>query len=243
MIELMERILDGFRLEMSPAWPAILVPHVTVTGAAFSETQPNVPVEVPSLSPEAFRGFTYTALGHIHKRQTFSSDHDEPLDAGLRYYAHYPGSMDRRDFGEEREEKSWDLVTIDQVDGRWQVVERSPRPLPARRFLTLSPTAVRRFADDRVGLEHLLGERPVLRVKGNVSAAEAEGVLTIIASWGLPVGNALEVKRELRARDTEQTGVLSPSAAVRRYFEQREESPDEIDALMTLHGHLSERDA
>jgi len=232
MIDLMERILDGFRAQLDPHLPSVLVPHVTVTGAAFSEAQPTVPIEVPSLPPEAFRAFTYTALGHIHTRQTFH-------DAATGYTAHYTGSMDRRDFGEEREDKSWDLVTLERSLPEWTVVSIEPRRLPARQFVTLDPADVRLLDKDEVGLDLLLAARPILRVKGQVTPAEADEILKITASWGLPVANALDVERETRARDTGQTGDLAPDHALRRYLEQQGHHTDEIDAMMVLHTDLS----
>jgi len=242
MIRALEAILDAFRDELDPTLPSILVVHPTVTGAAFSEAQPNVPVEVPSIGAEAFRGFTYTAMGHIHKRQTFSNA--SPMDESFPYYAHYPGSMDRRDFGEEKEPKSWDLVTLEEGPGfppshLFRVTKLEPQPLPARIFRTLSPGDVRQLDLEAADLARLLADQPILRVKGHVTPAEAEEILKITGSWRVPVANALEVERETRARDATMTGDLSPDRALRAHLEKSGYPPEEIFELLTLHQDLA----
>lgn len=232
----MVRVLDSFRAQLDPALPSLLVAHLTVTGAAISEAQPHVPDEAPSIGAEAFRGFTYTALGHLHMRQTFTTP---PPYQGESYCAHYPGSMDRRDFGEEREEKAWTLVTMERVEfGSWRPTRFEPQPLPARRFVTLSPCEVRQLDLEAADRARLLHDRPVLRVKGRVTPEEAETLLMLTGSWGVPVANALAVERETRARDTAQTGDLLPNHALRRYFEQQGDAPEEIETLMSLHQKL-----
>ncbi len=238
MIQALEAILDAFRAQLDPTLPSVLVAHPTVTGSAISEAQPQVPVEVPSIGAEAFRGFTYSALGHIHKRQTFSNA--SPMDDRFPYFAHYPGSMDRRDFGEEAEDKSWDLVTLSPSLKGWTVVSIEPQPLPARSFRTLSPHEVREFAEHPDILQHVLATNPILRVKGQVTPEEAESVLKITGSWGVPVANALEVERETRARDATMTGDLSPERALRAHLEKSGDVQDEIDALLALHQELIE---
>jgi exonuclease SbcD len=242
MIKGMERILDGFRAQFDPTLPSVLVAHPTVTGAAISEAQPSVPVEVPSIGAEMFNGFTYTAMGHIHKRQTFSNA--SPMEGEFPYFAHYPGSMDRRDFGEEHEDKSWDLVTLEEGAGfppshLFRVTKIDPQPLPARIFRTLSPSDVRLLDLDEATLARLLADQPILRVKGQVTSQEADELLKITGSWRVLVANALEVERETRARDATMTGDLSPDRALRAHLEKSGDGQEEIDALMTLHHSLA----
>lgn len=222
----LEAILDGFRAEINPTVPSLLVAHLHVTGSQISEAQPQVAIEVPMVHPSAFRGFTFALLGHIHKRQEFRGDD---------YHALYPGSLDRRDFGEEREEKSWSLVTLENTKRGWLTTSVDEHPLPARVFRTVTPHQVLHWQVD----DDLTTDNPILRVKGRVTPEEAEAVLKEVAGWPLPVANALDVIQESRARDSTMTGDLAPEKALRGYFERQGTDGEELAALMGLHHDLA----
>jgi len=225
-----EIILDGFRAELDPTLPSVLVTHLTVGESRISEAQPSVPMEMGAIPQHVFRGFTLTVAGHIHARQEF---------IGEDYHILVPGSMDRVDVSEEREDKSWSLVTLAQVGGRWTVSSVEPQPLPARIFCTLTPSDVRLLDLDEANLSRLLADQPILRVKGHVTPTEAEEILKITGSWRVPVANALEVERETRARDATMTGDLSPERALRAHLEKSGDPQEEIDALLALHGDIA----
>jgi exonuclease SbcD len=108
--------------------PAILVAHLHALEARDGAermltvgTDPLVPI-----NRIARDVFDYVALGHIHAHQVLL--HRPP--------ALYPGSIERVNFGEEREEKGF--VVADVACGR---AEFEFRPLAARRFVTIDVNA------------------------------------------------------------------------------------------------------
>jgi len=84
------------------------------------------PVEIGNMKPEEAlplaETFDYVALGHGHRPYTIQT-------ASGRTYAYNPGSPERVNFGEERYDKGYYLVTLE--DGRYQHEFRntSPRPM------------------------------------------------------------------------------------------------------------------
>jgi exonuclease SbcD len=117
--------------------PRVLTGHFTVSGAVLgSERSVMVGRDVAVLLSElADPIWDYVALGHIHKHQnlTHGRDHVPPVV--------YSGSMERIDFGEEKDAKGFCWVELERGATRWQFV-----PVNARPFITLKVDV--RNADD-----------------------------------------------------------------------------------------------
>lgn len=120
------------REQLDPAYPAVLMAHVSLQGATVGHEQSimlgrDVTVGLDDIHA---RGFDYVALGHIHKHQ----------QVGSTPPAVYAGSPERIDFGEEHEAKGYVSLEISTDDGvrktAWEFVE-----LPTRPFLTLRVNA------------------------------------------------------------------------------------------------------
>ena len=63
--------------------------------------------------------FSYAALGHVHKHQVLQ---------GAARRSSYPGSVDRIDFGEEKDEKGFVLVELKGREASWQFIRVHARP-------------------------------------------------------------------------------------------------------------------
>jgi DNA repair protein SbcD/Mre11 len=66
----------------------------------------------------------YVALGHVHKHQNLNPANDPPVI--------YPGSIERVDFSEEKEDKGYILIEVEPGKANWEFCS-----LPARPFLTI----------------------------------------------------------------------------------------------------------
>ena len=136
---LQEIVGDNIRAladQLDPALPAVLTCHFTVSGAVYgSERSVMIGRDVAVLkSVLADRRWDYVALGHIHKHQNLQPPNDYPAVV-------YPGSLERIDFGEEREAKGFCWVDLVKGSTTWRFVE-----VKARRFKTILVDA--RESDD-----------------------------------------------------------------------------------------------
>ncbi|MEL6249629.1 MAG: exonuclease SbcCD subunit D, partial [Cyanobacteria bacterium J06627_15] len=127
-----ELLLDRLRValeaeirQLDPAVPAILLAHVMTDTARFGAERflaVGKGFTVP-MSLLARPCFDYVALGHVHKHQVICQN---PLMV-------YPGSIERVDFSEEKEDKGYVMLSLDKGKA-----EMSFCPLPARPFRTIS---------------------------------------------------------------------------------------------------------
>jgi exonuclease SbcD len=117
--------------KLDPSLPAILAAHVWVSGAQVgSEKSMTIGQEhALLLSNVAHPAFDYIALGHIHKHQVLSSN--PPVV--------YSGSLERLDFGEEKDDKGFYLIEIepDNEAGK-RLVSFDFHQVTGRRFLTIN---------------------------------------------------------------------------------------------------------
>jgi exonuclease SbcD len=113
--------------QTDPALPAILTGHFTVAGAVYgSERSVMIGRDVAVLKSVLGDGrWDYVALGHIHKHQN--------LNEGRYPAIVYSGSLERIDFGEEKEAKGFCWVELEKGNTTWQFVEVQARP-----FVTIS---------------------------------------------------------------------------------------------------------
>ncbi len=112
-----------------PDIPAILVGHFSVNEASHGSEQ-NIMIGRDAAIPRSILAdpaFRYVALGHIHKHQSLNTDLQPPVV--------YSGSIERIDFGEEREPKGFVVAEIGDGPTTWEFVRGYQRQ--ARPFVTV----------------------------------------------------------------------------------------------------------
>ena len=144
MLTIVENFIDKSVGELDPSLPAILTAHASVQGAVFS-SEKDIMLGQDIVLPKVLLSnpaFDYVAMGHIHKHQVLSQQRPPII---------YPGSLERIDFGEERDKKGFVSVEIDEPgkdgvrDVRYQFHE-----VDARRFLTIRVNADCDFPTEEV---------------------------------------------------------------------------------------------
>ena len=122
--------IKEFAQMMKPGIPAIFAAHLAAAEATYSGSERSAIIgrdPVFSTKILAQKEFDYVALGHIHKFQDLNEDNNPPVV--------YPGSIERINFGEEKEDKGVCLVNIEKNKTSYEFI-----PVPARKFITIDVT-------------------------------------------------------------------------------------------------------
>jgi DNA repair protein SbcD/Mre11 len=124
LIDRLRVVLEAEIRLLDPELPTILLAHLMVDSATYGSERFlaagkgfTIPLDVLSKA-----AFDYVALGHVHRHQVLCQ---QPLIV-------YPGSIERVDFGEEKEEKGYCWLEVDKGDTKFEFC-----PLPARPFRTI----------------------------------------------------------------------------------------------------------
>ena len=230
MVQQADIILRDFAQQLDPSLPAVLTLHGSVANAVLSSEQSIMMVGHDPLIPLSSLtdpAWDYVALGHIHRHQD--------LNRGAQPPVVYAGSIERIDFGEEREDKGFVWAQVEKGHTVFTFV-----PVAARRFVTLRLDA--RNGDpvellDRELAAHDINDA-VVRVIVTMDA-EHTGPLDErrlrdrLGSAYLVAGIIRdEVRGPVRTRDSGLTETLGPLQALERYLETRPEYAERREALV-----------
>lgn len=124
--EVVVRLIQQFAAQLDPALPAVLAGHFSVENAHWGSERNimvgrDVAIPISGLTDPAW---DYVALGHIHQHQNLNPENTPPVV--------YAGSLERVDFGEEKQPKGFCWVEVLRGATTWRYVE-----VPARPFVTI----------------------------------------------------------------------------------------------------------
>jgi exonuclease SbcD len=232
MLARVESILNGksgLVSTLKPDVPHILVAHGSVQGAVYGSERTVMLGHdlVWPLSLFKNEYWDYVALGHIHRHQALEDDQFPPVV--------YPGSVERIDFGEEREDKGFVIAQVGQNECTWEF-----HKLDTRHFVT-----VRVEAD---------GQDPTAQVIDAIERAPVQGAVVRVIIQTTPEQNPLinekEIERALgdafyiasitrnvtrseRVRLGSQQDIagMTPIQVLERYLQTKQTPPERIELL------------
>jgi exonuclease SbcD len=120
ILEKIENIIGEEIEGLDPAVPAVLAAHGSVFGATYGSER-SVLLGQEVILPRSMvtnPAFDYVALGHIHKHQVIS---EEPPVV-------YAGSIERIDFGEEKEDKGFVVAEVEKGRASYEFIKLAARP-------------------------------------------------------------------------------------------------------------------
>jgi exonuclease SbcD len=223
--------------------PRVLAGHFTVSGASFGSERTvmlgnDVAVGKSVLADPVW---DYVALGHIHKHQNLTAG-----EAGVPPVV-YAGSLERIDFGEEREPKGFCWVEL--ARGKTGMIFI---PAGARPFHTIEvsartekdPTAAVLAA---VGLRQADIQDAVVRIIVSLSGEQAglldERAIQKAAESAAHLTIQQEIHQEARVRlGLAGTETLTPPELLERYFASRQVPQDRIGDLLIEAGRIIDPD-
>ncbi|XUX01372.1 MAG: exonuclease SbcCD subunit D [Dehalogenimonas sp.] len=208
---------------IDPMIPSILAAHIWVDGAATASERKLILGAEPTvmLSNIALPAFDYVALGHLHKRQELSGT--PPV--------FYSGSLERLDFGEEKDDKGFYVIDINIRDGR-KIVEHRFHKLDGRRFLTLEMTLDEGDLNPTSSVLTLLANRheDIINAIVQLKLKMPESVAPLIRDTEIKnalkdayyFGVSREVERQTRSRLGAENGEsLSPLQALEKFLDMK----------------------
>ena len=252
--EVNERIQDLFTRgiqqaaeRLDPDIPAILTGHITVSGATLGSERSMMLGQDHFLLPSSIHlpAFDYIALGHIHKHQVLR---ENPLMV-------YSGSLQRVDFGEEKDPKGFCVIDLDPsrtqgkrlVDFRFQQVD-------ARNFTTIDVNVPQESRNPTQDILHAIGrhnvEGAIVRLRISLTAEQS----TILRDGDAAIRDALkdahyiasinkQVAEERRSRLPPDTvNGLGPLKALALYLQSRETRPQRQEKLLQYARRLVEEE-
>jgi len=215
---------------LDPEVPAVLTAHLTVSDAVFgSERSVMIGRDAVVLrSALADPAWDYVALGHIHRHQSLNDDGYPPVV--------YSGSLERIDFGEEREPKGFCWVELARGETTWQFVE-----VNARRFVTVEAD-LRGVEDPIAELEQVVAGhdlrdavvRLILRLRAEqeplLRDRQVRGLLAEAAFVG---GISREVERTARIRlGSLAPEEMTPRQLLEKYLDAKQTPPERKKELL-----------
>ena len=228
--QLVTENIQALAAQVDPAVPAILAGHFSVSEAEYgSERSVMLGRDVVVLKGVlADPAWDYVALGHIHRHQEINGGERPPIV--------YSGSLERIDFGEEKEPKGFVVADIRRGACEWRF-----QTVAARRFVTIDAD-VRAESAPLEALLEAIGRHEVkdavvrVRVK---ALPEQEGLLRdadirrVLKDAYFVAGISKEVERTYRQRlgGASPEG-LAPAELLARYLESKGTSPERIKALL-----------
>lgn len=222
--------IQALAAQVDPSIPAVLIGHFSVSDAEFGSERTvmlgrDVVVLKSVLTDPAW---DYVALGHIHRHQELNAGQQPPIV--------YCGSLERIDFGEEKEPKGFVIVDVRRGHAEWQF-----HPVTARRFVTIRAD-VRDQVDPLAKLLEAVGQHDVADAIVRVivqARPEQEGMLRD-ADIRRALGDAYyiasinkEIERAYRQRlGGESPEELTPAELLARYLESKHTPPDRAEVLL-----------
>lgn len=126
LTERLRVVLEGEIRRLDPDVPTVLLAHLMADNATFGAERflaVGKGFTLP-LSLLTRPCFDYVALGHVHRHQNLNKSNNPPVI--------YPGSIERVDFSEEKEDKGYVMLKLERGSAEWEFC-----PLTVRSFRTI----------------------------------------------------------------------------------------------------------
>ena len=224
LIKRLEPVLEAEIRRLDPDIPTVLLGHLMADRANLGAERFlavgkgfTIPLSM-LIRPE----FDYVALGHVHKHQNLNKTNDPPIV--------YPGSIERVDFSEEKEDKGYVLVELDKGQVEWQFC-----PLPARPFCTIEVDVSEE--DSQAAILAAIAKTEikdaVVRLIYKVSSEQLDSIDTSALHQALQSAHSYTIRPELVSQLARprlpELGVghsLDPLEALSTYLNSREDLKD-----------------
>ncbi|MDE5085554.1 MAG: exonuclease subunit SbcD [Trichodesmium sp. St18_bin1] len=246
LIQKLRLILESEIRKLNPEIPTVLLGHLMADRASLGAERFlavgkgfNIPVSLLNRSC-----FDYVALGHVHKHQNLNKSNNPPII--------YPGSIERVDFSEEKEEKGFILVELEKGQAKWKFCA-----LPVRNFQTIK-VKVSEVENPQTELLKTISkyqiENAVVRLIYQLRSEQLDLIDNGVLHQALSEAHTYTIQPELvsqlarpRLPELSTANSIDPINALKTYLKSREDIQDiqeemleAADKLLTGRTDLSE---
>ncbi|MBP0022129.1 MAG: exonuclease subunit SbcD [Cyanobacteria bacterium SBLK] len=225
LIDRLNPVLEGEIRKLDPDLPTVLLGHLMADRAnlgaeRFLAVGKGFTLPISLLTREEF---DYVALGHVHKHQNLNPDNNPPVI--------YPGSIERVDFSEEKEDKGYVLIDVKKGDAKWKFC-----PVPARPFCTIN-IDVSQVEDPTEKILQTIAKKEiedaVVRLIYKLRSDQIEAIETKSIQEALKIAHTHTITPELvsqlarpRLPELGANNTLDPIEALKTYLGNREDLKD-----------------
>ncbi|WP_017306745.1 exonuclease subunit SbcD [Spirulina subsalsa] len=231
LIERLQPALEGEIRRLDPDIPTVLLAHLMADRANLGAERFlavgkgfTIPVSL-LIRPE----WEYVALGHVHKHQNLNPNNDPPIV--------YPGSIERVDFSEEKEQKGYVFVEVKKRAVRWEF-----HPVPARDFCTIEVDVTEEEDPQAVILKAIQKraiQDAVVRLIYKLRSEQLDLIETGALQEALQTAHSFTIRPELvsqlarpRLPELAVNRSLDPLDALQAYLDNREDLRDISEAML-----------
>jgi len=223
--------LEGEIQKLDPEIPTILLGHLMVEQASlgaerFLAVGKGFHIPLSLLNRPCF---DYVALGHVHKHQNLNKENNPPII--------YPGSIERVDFSEEKEDKGFVLLEIEKGQANWEFC-----PLPARIFHTIKVN-VSQSENPQEDLLTTINKKEiqnaVIRLIYQLRSEQLDLIENQQLHHALSGAHSYTIQPELvsqlarpRLPELDSNNSIDPLDALKTYLASREDLQEIVDEMM-----------
>lgn len=225
LTERLRVVLEGEVRRLDPDVPTVLLAHLMADNATlgaerFLAVGKGFTLPLSLLTRPCF---DYVALGHVHKHQNLNKSNDPPVI--------YPGSIERVDFSEEKEDKGYVMVHLERGNVKWEFCR-----LDVRTFRTIEVDVSK--AEDPQGVimkaiaKHEI-EDAVVRLIYKLRSEQLDLIDNASLHDALTQAHTYTIQPELvsqlarpRIPELSASSSIDPMSALKTYLDNREDLKD-----------------
>ncbi|MDB9319896.1 exonuclease SbcCD subunit D [Nodularia spumigena] len=242
LTERLQVVLEGEIRRLDPDVPTVLLAHLMADNATlgaerFLAVGKGFTLPLSLLTRPCF---DYVALGHVHRHQNLNKSNNPPVI--------YPGSIERVDFSEEKEDKGYVMIELERGSADWEFC-----PLPVRTFRTIE-VDISKAEDPQAALMKAIAkyniEDTVVRLIYKLRSEQMDIIDSASIHTALTPAHNYTIQAELvsqlaRPRIPELTASSSidPRSALKTYLNNREDLTDIAASMLEAAEKLLANDA
>lgn len=231
LTERLRVVLEAEVRRLKPDVPTILLAHLMADNATlgaerFLAVGKGFTLPMSLLTRPCF---DYVALGHVHRHQNLNKTNDPPVI--------YPGSIERVDFSEEKEDKGYVMIDLEPGKVEWEFC-----PLPVRKFSTIEVDTSKAKEPQAAIIKAIAKqeiEDAVVRLIYKIRSEQLDLVDTSALHEALSSAHTYTINPELvsqlarpRVPELSASSSIDPMDALKTYLNNREDLQDIADLMM-----------